>query len=61
LSQQLATQIMRKETISFQVPRAKTRAHYVLFAEDSPFKPKAVKRKDSYKRKPKHKNSFLEI
>jgi hypothetical protein len=51
---------MRKETISFQVPRAKTRAHFVLFAEDSPFKPKAVKRKDQYQRQPKHKNSFLD-
>ena len=30
------------------------RAHYVLFDEDSPFKPKVVKRKDTYQRKPKH-------
>jgi hypothetical protein len=51
---------MRKETISFKVPQLKTRAHFVLFAEDSPFKPKAVKRKDQYQRKPKHKNSFLD-
>lgn len=39
-----------------QMPnRKKTRAHYVLFAEDTPFKPKRVERKDQYKRRPKHK------
>jgi hypothetical protein len=32
------------------------RVHHVLFDEDSPFKPKIVKRKDTYKRKPKHRN-----
>lgn len=45
---------MKKETLSFKIPAAKHRAHYVLFAENSPFKPKAVKRKDLYQRKPKH-------
>ena len=34
--------------------KIKTRAHYVLFAKDTPFKPKVVKRKDTYKRKPKY-------
>jgi hypothetical protein len=32
------------------------RVHRVLFDEDSPFKPKIVKRKDTYVRKPKHRN-----
>ena len=33
----------------------KTRAHKVLFARDTPFKPKVVKSKVAYKRNPKHK------
>lgn len=45
---------MRKHTISFKVPQVKQRNHFALFAEDSPFKPKKVDRKDGYKRKPKH-------
>lgn len=40
--------------IVIKVPRAKNRAHFMLFAEDTPFKPKKVERKDGYKRKPKH-------
>ena len=32
----------------------KTRIHYVLFDNSSPFKPKTVKSKKVYKRKPKH-------
>ena len=32
-----------------------TRAHFVLFHKDSPFKQKVVKNKLAYKRKPKHK------
>ena len=40
-----------------QMPtRKKTRAHYVLFAEDSPFKPKKEEaKKTTYQRRPKHK------
>jgi len=34
-----------------------TRAHYVLFHKDSPFKPKAVKSKKAFKRNPKHKGN----
>jgi hypothetical protein len=45
---------MRKQVISFKVPQIKHRAHYVLFAEGSPFKAKAEKRKDVYKRKPRN-------
>ena len=45
---------MKKQVLSFNAPQLKHRAHFVLFAEDSPFKPKAVKRKDLYQRKPKH-------
>jgi hypothetical protein len=48
---------MKKEIIQFKVPKQKTRAHYVLFSEDSPFKPKRVERKDVYKRNPKHKTT----
>jgi len=44
---------MRKQTISFKVPQVKHRNHYMLFAENTPFKPKRVERKDGYKRKPK--------
>lgn len=51
---------MKREVITYKVERPKTRAHFVLFAEDSPFKAKAVKRKDMYRRKPKHKSSYLE-
>lgn len=47
---------MRKHTLTFKVPVAKHRAHYVLFAENSPFKPKRVGRKDGYQRKPKFVN-----
>jgi len=32
-----------------------TRAHFVLFHKDSPFKQKVVQNKLAYKRKPKHK------
>lgn len=46
--------IMKKQTISFKIPQVKHRAHFVLFAENSPFKMKVVKRKDLYQRKPKH-------
>jgi hypothetical protein len=47
---------MRKQVISFKVPQVKQRNHYVLFAENTPFKPKRVERKDGYKRKPKFTN-----
>lgn len=46
--------IMNKQVFTFKVGKPKHRAHFVLFAEDSPFKPKVVKRKDLYQRKPKH-------
>lgn len=38
----------------------KTRAHYVLFVKDTPFKPKKVERKDLYKRKPKYAKQHLD-
>mgnify|MGYP006294228811 FL=1 len=40
-----------------QMPqRKKTRAHYVLFAEDSPYKGrKEEPKKGTYQRRPKHK------
>ena len=39
-----------------QAPR-KTRAHWVLFFCNTPFKPKRVELKTRYQRQPKHKNS----
>jgi hypothetical protein len=45
---------MKREIISFKVEQPKRRMHQVLFAEDSPFKPKRVERKDGYRRKAKH-------
>lgn len=47
---------MKKTTLQFKTAQPKHRAHRPLFEEDSPFKPKVVKRKDLYKRKPKYKN-----
>lgn len=47
---------MNKQTIKFKIPAVKHRAHYVLFAENSPFKPKKVENKVGYKRKPKFVN-----
>jgi len=35
----------------------KTRAHWVLFSCNTPFKPKQVEPKTRYQRQPKHKNS----
>jgi len=46
-----------KIKLTFKEQRPNSRAHYSLFAMDTPFKPKSVKRKDLYKRKPKHKNN----
>lgn len=45
---------MKREIISFVIPSPKTRAHRVLFDEDTPFKPKVVKSKKLHQRKPKH-------
>jgi hypothetical protein len=47
---------MRKQVINFKISEVKQRNHYMLYAEDSPFKPKKVSRKDGYKRKPKFVN-----
>ena len=45
---------MKTQILSFTLEKPKHRAHRVLFQENTPFKPKVVKRKDTYKRKPKH-------
>lgn len=37
----------------------KSRAHYVLFQKDTPFKPKVVKNKRAYTRKIKYREDFL--
>jgi len=45
---------MKREFLSFEVKRSKSRNHAVLFDRDLPFKPKTVKSKLTYQRKPKH-------
>jgi len=47
--------MMKKQTITVNFQRPKTRAHFVLFEHNSPFKPKTVENKLAYKRRPKHK------
>ncbi len=47
-----------KTVISFRIPKIKTRAHKVLFDDDSPFKPKVVRAKNTYKRREKHRTKF---
>lgn len=51
---------MIKIPLTNKLQRPNARAHYLLFAENSPFKPKAVKRKDTYNRKQKHRNKEFE-
>jgi hypothetical protein len=48
---------MKKQIISFTIAQPKTRAHRVLFQNNTPFKPKVVEDKTLYKRKPKHRKS----
>lgn len=48
---------MKKHTLTFTIKAPKTRAHYVLFSNNTPFKPKSVANKLQYKRQPKHKNN----
>jgi len=43
-----------KTTIQIKLPRQRTRAHRVLFDENSPFKPKVVQSKLQYSRREKH-------
>jgi len=40
--------------ITVKIPK-QTRAHFVLFCKDTPFKQKRVESKTQYKRQPKHK------
>lgn len=49
-----------KIKLTYKEQRPNVRQHFVLFAEDSPYKPKCVKRKDTYKRKPKHSKKEFE-
>jgi hypothetical protein len=42
---------------SVKIPK-KTRAHYVLFANDTPFKPKRVALKTRYQRRAKHRELY---
>lgn len=43
-----------------KVPTQKTRAHRVLFFNDTPFKPKRVELKTRYQRQPKHRKGESE-
>lgn len=45
---------MKAERFVMEGGRIKTRAHRVLFVDNSPFKPKTVKPKNKYKRKAKN-------
>lgn len=47
-----------KKTLSFTVEMPKRRMHKALFDDELPFKPKVVKPKNQYKRRPKHKNKL---
>jgi hypothetical protein len=43
-------------------PRRRTRAHYVLFQEDTPYKPKREEpKKTTYQRRPKHKGKDVDF
>lgn len=46
------------ETLQFKMPRRKTRAHFVLFAENTPFRPKREENKRVYARRDKHVKSY---
>jgi hypothetical protein len=49
--------VKSKHTIRFKQPmNPDPRAHLVLFAEGTPFKPKVVESKKKYVRKSKHRN-----
>jgi len=43
-----------KTTIQIVIPRQRTRAHRVLFDQNSPFKQKVVQSKVQYTRRAKH-------
>ena len=45
---------MKRKILSFTVEQPKHRAHKVLFSNNTPFKPKVVQSKVSYKRNTKH-------
>jgi hypothetical protein len=51
---------MKKHLLSFKVEKPKHRAHFMLFCEDTPFKPKVVASRVKYKRKPKHPGKDME-
>lgn len=40
--------------IRIEQPKRRTRAHMVLFATDTPFRPKRVENKKAYARRPKY-------
>lgn len=42
--------------LKIKVPKRASRAHIVLFVNDTPFKPKKEASKKEFKRHPKHKN-----
>lgn len=48
----------KNSTMSLVIPRPRTRAHVVLFCENTPFKPKVVANKKAYQRRAKHAKSL---
>ena len=48
----------QNSTMKLVIPRPRTRAHVVLFCENTPFKPKVVANKKAYQRRSKHAKSF---
>lgn len=47
---------MNAQSLKMKSQKAKSRAHFLLFAENTPFKPKKVSLKTRYKRNPKFAN-----
>ena len=51
-----------QRTISFKIPKPRTRAHAVLFDNELPFQPKVAKNKMAYTRRPKYvKSQFNDL
>ena len=50
---------MKAQRFKFDVERVRSRAHRILFDNDSPFKPSKVERRDRYERRGKHRGREL--
>jgi hypothetical protein len=52
---------MKTQKITIKLPKSVAkRIHFVLFAENTPFKPKVVESKKAHTRKPKHRAKILD-